>query len=73
MDKTSVSIGITVGFAVLGGLLLACLIKHLWGKIKCPKCKRKKPSMKDKVLEKVGVQSKSKSKTFSISNIVEKK
>ncbi|KAK2881372.1 hypothetical protein QQF64_008321 [Cirrhinus molitorella] len=67
MDSST--IGIAAAFGILGLFLLICLLQICIKKIKC--CKRKKPSVKDKILKKVGI--KKSSPPFSISRIVDKK
>ncbi|KTG34111.1 hypothetical protein cypCar_00020807 [Cyprinus carpio] len=68
-SSTSVSIGIAVAFGILGLFVLICLVQLCIKKIKCCDCK--KPSVKDKILKKVGITKSS--PPFSISRLVDKK
>ncbi|KAL0972883.1 hypothetical protein UPYG_G00196030 [Umbra pygmaea] len=61
---SSVAIGIAVGFTFLALLILIGIVQFCCKK-PCKKCKKKWPSMKDKVLTKV--QPKKTSPPFSIS------
>ncbi|KAG7470812.1 hypothetical protein MATL_G00117910 [Megalops atlanticus] len=63
-----IGIGVAVGLGVIIIILIACLLRRLF---KCKCCKRKKPSMTEKVLKKVGLQKPS--RPFSVSGILDKK
>ncbi|KAI1893262.1 hypothetical protein AGOR_G00121900 [Albula goreensis] len=63
-----IGIGVAVGLGVIVLILIFCLLKRV---CKCKCCKRKKPTLKEKVLNKVGLQKSS--KPFSISGMLDKK
>ncbi|KAK9520867.1 hypothetical protein VZT92_020726 [Zoarces viviparus] len=64
----STSVGIAVGFGILVILFTIAFVQFCY-KHKCKKCcKKKEPSLKDKVLNKVGL--KKSPPPFSISNVL---
>ncbi|KAK5868647.1 hypothetical protein PBY51_009643 [Eleginops maclovinus] len=67
----STAVGIAVGFAILFVLFTIAIVKFCC-KYKCTNCKKcckkKEPSLKDKVLKKVGL--KKSPPPFSISNVI---
>ncbi|TNN01827.1 hypothetical protein fugu_011209 [Takifugu bimaculatus] len=70
----STAVGVAVGFGILG-ILFAIAIIQFCCKYKCKKCKKckkcckkKKPSLKDKVLSKVGAHKSP--PPFSVSGVI---
>ncbi|KAL7849555.1 hypothetical protein SRHO_G00211780 [Serrasalmus rhombeus] len=66
----SVAVGIAIAFCILGVFVLVCVLQICWKKLK-RRCKKKRPSAKDKILKKLGT--KKTSPPFSISGIIDKK
>ncbi|KAJ8256528.1 hypothetical protein COCON_G00186800, partial [Conger conger] len=61
-----VGIGVIVGLCVILLLIIICVLRR-----KCKCCKRKKPTLKEKMMKKMGLQKKQ--QPFSISAILDKK
>ncbi|KAJ8403720.1 hypothetical protein AAFF_G00345880 [Aldrovandia affinis] len=65
-----VGIGVAVGLGILLLIVLFCLLRRAC-KCKCKCCKRKKPTLTQRVLKKVGLQKSP--QPFSISGMLDKK